>query len=83
MVKVAEKFVEAVDRGQVLVAVAEMVFAELAGGVAQRLERLGNRDVTCLESDRRAGNADLGRPVRIGVWPVMKDERPAVQLFSA
>ena len=36
VVEVAEELVEAVHRGQVLVAVAEVVLAELAGGVAHR-----------------------------------------------
>ncbi len=40
VVEVAEKLVEAVVGGQVLVAVTEVVLAELAGHVAQRLEQL-------------------------------------------
>jgi hypothetical protein len=39
VVEVAEELVEAMDRGQELVPVAEVVLAELPGGVAQRLER--------------------------------------------
>ena len=34
MVQVAEEFIEAVDAWEVLVQVAEMVLAELAGGIA-------------------------------------------------
>ena len=83
VVEVAEELVEAVLGRQILVAVAEMVLAELAGGVAERLERLGDGDVALLQADRRARNADLAEPVRMAIWPVMKDERPAVQLFSA
>jgi hypothetical protein len=37
---------------QVLVAVAEVVLAELAGGVAERLEQLGDGRVLGLEADR-------------------------------
>ena len=29
------------------------------------------------------GTPTFDRPVRSGVWPVMNDDRPAVQLFSA
>src|SRR6266542_829004 len=38
VVEVAEELVEAVVRGQVLIQVAEMVLAELAGGIAKRLQ---------------------------------------------
>ena len=41
VVEIAEKLIEAVDRRQKLVAVAEMVFAELSGHVTLRLEQLG------------------------------------------
>ena len=64
MVEVAEELVEAVLGRQILVAVAEMVLAELAGGIAERLQRLGDGDVAVLQPDRRAGDADLERPVR-------------------
>ena len=42
MVEVAEELVEAVHRRQKFVLVAEMVLAELAGGVAHALQRVGN-----------------------------------------
>ena len=42
VIQIAEEFVEAVDGRQELVAVAEVVLAELAGGVALRLERGGD-----------------------------------------
>jgi hypothetical protein len=45
VIEVAEEHVEAVHGRQELVAVAEMVLAELAGRVALRLEQLGNRRV--------------------------------------
>ena len=61
VVEVAEEFVEAVLGGQVFVTVAEMVLAELAGGVAERLQRLGDRGIAVLQADRRAGDADLAQ----------------------
>ena len=42
MIEVAEELVEAVDGGQELIEVAQVVLAELAGGVALRFERGGN-----------------------------------------
>ena len=83
VIKIAEELVEAMIGRQVFVAVAEMVLAELAGRIAQRLERLGDGDVPVLETDRRTGNADLGEAGAQAAWPVMNVERPAVQLFSA
>ena len=53
VVEVAEELVEAVHRRQVLVAIAEVVLAELAGGVAERLEQLGDRRVLGLQADGR------------------------------
>ena len=61
VIEVAEELVEAVHGRQVFVAVAEVVLAELAGGVAERLEQLGDRRVFLLQADRRAGHADLGQ----------------------
>ena len=43
VVQVAEELVEAVDGGQEFIEVAEVILAELAGGVAQLFERGGNR----------------------------------------
>jgi hypothetical protein len=59
VIEVPEELVEPVLRRQVLVAVTQVVLAELARGVAERLERLGNRDVPVLQAHGRAGNADL------------------------
>ena len=42
VIQVAEEFVEAVDGGQEFILVAQMVLAELAGGVALRFERGGD-----------------------------------------
>ena len=49
VIQVAEELVEAMHCRQMLVAVTEMVLAELASAIAERLERLGNRDVLRLE----------------------------------
>jgi hypothetical protein len=43
VVQVTEEFVEAVDRREELVAVAQVVLAELGSGVSQRLEQLRYR----------------------------------------
>ena len=59
VVEVAEELVEAVDRRQELVAVAEVVLAELAGGVALRLEQFGERRVLLGQPFLGAGQADL------------------------
>ena len=84
VVEVAEELVEAVHGRQELVAVTEMVLAELAGGVAERLEQLGEGRVLLLQADgRRPASRPWSGPVRIGDCPVMKAERPAVQLCSA
>ena len=60
VVQVAEELVEAVHGGQVLVLVPEVVLAELAGGVAVRLQQLGDRRVLLLQTDGRPRHSDLG-----------------------
>jgi len=42
VVKIAKEFVEAVHGRQKFVAVTEMIFAELAGRIALRLEQVGD-----------------------------------------
>jgi hypothetical protein len=79
VVEVAEELVEAVVGGQVLVAVAEVVLAELAGGVALRLEQAGDGRVFFLQPCSAPGRPTLVRPVRNTLWPVMNEARPAVQ----
>jgi hypothetical protein len=59
VVQVAEELIETVDGGQVLVLVAEMVFAELAGGIAERLQQLGNGRILGGPTDVGARYADL------------------------
>ena len=61
VIEIAEELVEAVHGRQVFVPIAEMVLAELAGGVAERLEQFGDGRVFLLQADRRAGHADLGQ----------------------
>ena len=61
VVEIAVELVEAVHGRQELVAVAEMVLAELAGGIAERLEQLGDRRVFLLQPERGARQADLGQ----------------------
>ena len=82
VVEVAEELVEAVRGRQELVAVTEVVLAELPGGVAQGLQRRGDGRVLGAEPDVGAGHADLrqARAVRV----LAGDERraPAVQLCS-
>ncbi len=80
MVEIAEELVEAMYGRQELVLVAEVVLTELAGDVAERLEQLGDRRVVRAQALVGAWQTDLGEPVRIGDWPVMKAARPAVQL---
>lgn len=60
MVEVAEEFVEAVVRGQVLIQVAEMVLAELAGGIAKRLQQLRDGRIELGQPFLRARQTDLG-----------------------
>ena len=81
MIEGAEELVEAVDGGQELVAVAQVVLAELARRIALLLEESRDRHVPGLEALLVApGMPTLLKPVRTVLWPVMKDERPAVQL---
>ena len=60
VIEAAEEFVEAVHRRQMFVAVALVVLAELARGVALALEDRGHRHVGLLPAFLRAGHADLG-----------------------
>ena len=60
VVEIAEEFVEAVHRRQELVLVAEMVLAELAGRVAERLQEFGDGRIFRAQADVRARHADFG-----------------------
>ena len=61
MVEIAEELVEAVQRRQELVLVAEMVLAELPGGIAERLEQ--RRDGGVLRAQAEIGAREV-RPWR-------------------
>src|SRR4029079_3707471 len=61
VIEVAEELVEAMGRRQVLVEVAEMVLAELAGCVPERLEERGDRRVLRLQAHVGAGHPDLAQ----------------------
>ena len=61
VIEIAEEFVEPMRGRQEFVAVAQMILAELAGGVAQRLEEFGDGRVFFLQADGGAGHADLGQ----------------------
>ena len=63
--------------------VAQMVLAELAGGVAEIEQELGERRRAGPQVGRAAGNCGGIMPVRSGFMPVKKALRPAVQLCSA
>ena len=61
VVEIAEELVEAVRRRQIFVPIAQMVLAELAGGVAQRLQQFRDGRVFRVETDRGSRHADLGQ----------------------
>ena len=77
VVEIAEPFVEAVHGRQELVAIAQVVLAELAGGVALRLQDFGQRRIGLLDAARRAGNADRRHAGADGHLP--DDERGAAR----
>jgi hypothetical protein len=82
VVEVAEELVEPVNGRQILVEVPEVILAELRRRVPEWLEQLGNRDVFGLEPTSTPGIPTLLSPVRYTLWPVMNEDRPAVQLCS-
>ena len=61
VIEIAEELVEAVHAWQIFVAVAEMVLAELPGGVAHRLQRGGDGRRLCGHADVGAGLTDGGQ----------------------
>ena len=77
VIEVAEELVEPVHRRQVLVQVAEVVLAELAGGVAERLEQFGDRRILSGPADVGAGYTDLAHPGAVHALPA--DERGAAR----
>jgi len=63
--------------------VAEMVLAELAGGIAEIEQELGQRRGAGPQIRRTAGKLRGIMPVRSGYMPVKKALRPEVQLCMA
>ena len=61
MIEIAEELVEAVDRGQRFVAVADVVLAELAGGIAEVLEQAADGGIELAHAHRGARETDLGQ----------------------
>src|SRR5438552_14424949 len=60
VIEVAEELVEPVNGGQELIEIAEVILAELPGGVALRFERGGNRAGFRRDTDLGTGLADRG-----------------------
>src|ERR1700733_13987636 len=60
VIEVAEEFIEAVHCRQMLVAVAEMVLAELAGGVAERLHDIRDARIERTEPELGPRQTHLG-----------------------
>src|SRR3954452_22803394 len=60
MIQIPEELIEAVNRRQELVAVTQVVLAELARGLAYRLEHGCNGRGFIWNAERRAGLADRG-----------------------
>ena len=75
VVEVAEELIEAMHGRQELIAIAEMVLAELAGCVAERLQEFGDGRVFRAQTHRRPGKADLGQSGAKTALP--RDERSA------
>ncbi len=66
-----------------LVPVTEVVLAELPGGIAVVLERIGDGGVLGLETQLGPRHPHLRQTGAVmGFCPVMKAARPAVQLCS-
>ena len=59
VIEIAEEFVEAVIGRQMLVAITQMILAELAGRIAQRLQQLGDRRILAGQAFGRARQPDL------------------------
>ena len=59
VVQIAEEFIEPVNGRQKLVAIAQVVLAKLARGIALGLEQLGDGRVFRLQANGGAGRADL------------------------
>src|SRR5262249_2456462 len=60
VVKVAKEFIEPVDRGQELIAVAQVILTKLAADVSHWLKQLGDCRILRLDSQRRSWQANFG-----------------------
>ena len=69
VIEVAEELVKAVHRRQVLVHVPEVVLAELARRVAERLEQFGDRRIFGRPADVDARNTDFAHPGAVHTLP--------------
>jgi hypothetical protein len=78
VIKVAEELVEPVHGRQRFVAIADVVLAELAGGIAEILEQAANGGVQLAQAHGALGKPTLLSPVRMMCCPVRNAERPAV-----
>jgi hypothetical protein len=65
VIETTEKFVKAVNSGEELVAVAQMVFAKLAGGIAEGLQQFGHGGIFLLKSLRGTRQTGPGRFVML------------------
>jgi hypothetical protein len=68
--------------GQVLVAIAQVVLAELAGRIASSCKSSAIVGSSFCNPNVAPGKPTLVMPVRNPDWPVMNDALPAVQLCS-
>ena len=78
MIKVPEEFIEAMNGRQEFVSITQMVLPELPGRIALRFEQFGDGRVLRRQPLFAPGNPTFNSPVRSGLWPVIKAERPAV-----
>jgi hypothetical protein len=65
VIQIAVELIEAVQRWQILVAIAQVVLAELAGHVALVLQQLSDGDGLRLQAGLRTRDADFGKPSTI------------------
>jgi hypothetical protein len=83
VIEVAPILLKAMRRRQRRGVVAQVVLAELAGGVAQIDQELGERRGAGPQVGRAAGSCGGIMPVRKGNMPVKKALRPEAQLCMA
>jgi hypothetical protein len=80
MIEIAVKQVEPVQRGEELIAIAEMILANLRRGVSMELQQLGDGRVCILQSLFRARQADFQQTRAERMLAGYELARPAVQL---